>query len=39
MNAPATPRTTWLLVDGENIDATLGSAILDRRPQPGERPR
>ena len=30
---------TWLLVDGENIDATLGSSILGRRPQPEERPR
>ncbi|GAB3602729.1 NYN domain-containing protein [Microbacterium aureliae] len=30
---------TWVLVDGENIDATLGSAILGRRPQPEERPR
>ena len=25
-------RTTYLLVDGENIDATLGSSILGRRP-------
>lgn len=32
-------RTTWVLVDGENIDATLGSSILGRRPQPDERPR
>ena len=30
---------TWVLVDGENIDATLGTAILNRRPQPDERPR
>lgn len=30
---------TWVLVDGENIDATLGSSILGRRPQPDERPR
>ncbi|MBN9153408.1 MAG: NYN domain-containing protein [Microbacterium sp.] len=30
---------TWVLVDGENIDATLGTAILGRRPQPDERPR
>ncbi|MFT4187871.1 MAG: NYN domain-containing protein [Aeromicrobium sp.] len=30
---------TYLLVDGENIDATLGSSILGRRPQPQERPR
>lgn len=32
-------RETWVLVDGENIDATLGSSILGRRPQPDERPR
>ena len=32
-------RTTWMLVDGENIDATLGTAILERRPQSEERPR
>ncbi|WP_345799981.1 NYN domain-containing protein [Microbacterium sp. AZCO] len=32
-------RITWLLVDGENIDATLGASILGRRPQPEERPR
>ncbi|MEV8267079.1 NYN domain-containing protein [Microbacterium sp. NPDC076911] len=32
-------RITWVLVDGENIDATLGSSILGRRPQPDERPR
>lgn len=31
--------TTYLLVDGENIDATLGTSILGRRPQPDERPR
>jgi len=30
---------TYLLVDGENIDATLGMSILGRRPQPQERPR
>jgi len=35
----ATDRKTWVLVDGENIDATLGSSILGRRPQPDERPR
>ena len=28
-----------MLVDGENIDATLGMSILNRRPQPDERPR
>ncbi|MCT9820964.1 NYN domain-containing protein [Microbacterium sp. W1N] len=32
-------RTTWVLVDGENIDATLGGSILGRRPQSDERPR
>ncbi len=32
-------RTTYLLVDGENIDATLGASILQRRPKPEERPR
>ena len=35
----STDRTTWVLVDGENIDATLGGSILGRRPQPDERPR
>lgn len=33
------PVLTYLLVDGENIDATLGTSILGRRPQPDERPR
>lgn len=32
-------RRTFVLVDGENIDATLGQTILGRRPEPGERPR
>lgn len=32
-------RTTYLLVDGENIDATLGVSVLGRRPEPQERPR
>ena len=32
-------RMTCLLVDGENIDATLGTSILGRRPRPEERPR
>ena len=31
--------TTYLLVDGENIDATLGLSVLGRRPEPDERPR
>ena len=34
-----TERTTYLLVDGENIDATLGVSVLGRRPHPEERPR
>ncbi|NMR19133.1 NYN domain-containing protein [Cellulomonas fimi] len=32
-------RTTYVLVDGENIDATLGSQILNGRPTPEQRPR
>ena len=32
-------RVTYVLVDGENIDATLGTSILGRRPNPEERPR
>lgn len=32
-------RQTYVLVDGENIDATLGQSILGRRPRPDERPR
>lgn len=35
----ATGRTTYLLVDGENIDATLGNSILGHRPQSEQRPR
>jgi uncharacterized protein len=35
----AAERTTYILVDGENIDATLGTTILQRRPQSEERPR
>ena len=34
-----TQPTAYLLVDGENIDATLGTSILNRRPEPHERPR
>lgn len=30
---------TFLVVDGENIDATLGGSLLGRRPAPEERPR
>ncbi|CAN5708509.1 NYN domain-containing protein [soil metagenome] len=32
-------RRTFILVDGENIDATLGNSVLGRRPNPEERPR
>ncbi len=40
MSDPTSPtRTTYLLVDGENIDATLGGSILGARPSPEERPR
>lgn len=35
----AASRPTYLLVDGENIDGTLGMSVLGRRPQPDERPR
>lgn len=31
--------TTYLVIDGENIDATLGVSILGHRPLPDERPR
>jgi uncharacterized protein len=37
--AAVTGRRTFVLVDGENIDATLGSSVLGRRPNPEERPR
>lgn len=30
---------TYVLVDGENIDATLGTSVFGRRPHPEERPR
>lgn len=39
MGANVTPRRLYVLVDGENIDATLGISILRRRPEPDERPR
>jgi uncharacterized protein len=32
-------RRTVVLVDGENIDATLGNSVLGRKPEPAERPR
>ena len=38
-DAVSTDGVTYLLVDGENIDATLGGSVLTRRPAPDERPR
>ncbi len=35
----AEPRVTYLVIDGENLDATLGQSILGHRPAPDERPR
>ena len=32
-------RTTYVVVDGENIDATLGGSILSAKPTPDQRPR
>ena len=32
-------RVTYLVLDGENLDATLGNSVLGRRPAPDERPR
>ena len=34
-----TGEPTYLLVDGENLDATLGTGILKHKPAPEERPR
>lgn len=39
MEASGSGRVTYLLVDGENLDATLGTDILRHRPAPEERPR
>lgn len=39
MSETEPPRQTYLLVDGENIDATLGMSVLGHRPNPDERPR
>lgn len=39
MASPANTRRLYVLVDGENIDATLGMSLLRRRPEPEERPR
>src|SRR5690625_919885 len=32
-------RPTYVLIDGENIDATSGLSVLGHRPSPDERPR
>ena len=32
-------RVTYLVLDGENLDATLGNSVLGRRPASDERPR
>lgn len=40
MTVPGAVVPTYLIVDGENIDATLGNNVLGgRRPTPEERPR
>lgn len=33
------PARTYLLIDGENLDMTLGQRILKERPRPEQRPR
>lgn len=38
-DATAAARTTYLVIDGENLDATLGVSVLGRRPASEERPR
>ncbi len=35
----AAERTTYLVIDGENLDATLGVSVLGHRPASDERPR
>src|SRR5438270_472273 len=30
---------TYVLIDGENLDTTLGNSILKQRPSPEDRPR
>jgi putative heme uptake system protein len=37
--AAAHDPVTYVLIDGENLDATLGQSVLQRRPRPEERPR
>ncbi len=36
---PQDERVTYLVIDGENLDATLGVSVLGHRPAPDERPR
>ncbi len=36
---PAPAPVTYLLLDGENLDTTLGVSVLGHRPAPEERPR
>ena len=38
-SAEPPPRVTYLVIDGENLDATLGLSVLGHRPAPDERPR
>src|SRR5690606_24378202 len=38
-DVPGGARQTYLLVDGENVAATLGLSVLGHRPAPEERPR
>lgn len=37
--ASTAERVTYLVLDGENLDATLGVSVLGHRPAPEERPR
>ena len=39
MDETDTGRVTYLVIDGENLDATLGVNLLGHRPAPDERPR
>ena len=39
MDDVSTGRVTYLVLDGENLDATLGVSVLGHRPAPEERPR
>ena len=41
VDTPVDPQqpVTYLLVDGENVDATLGLSVLGHRPTPEQRPR